>query len=73
MSDCVICGRECETECEMCQYHEMALKNLKTVYSKWKVAFDISWEEYLSCLTEIEGTGAWIHDMIEYLTAQNES
>ena len=68
MSECPICGRDKQEE--FCSYHQTAFSNLKEMHEKWCIAAGLSWEEYLDKIGEIEDTGRWIREVIEYITLQ---
>jgi hypothetical protein len=68
MTKCGICGRDSDDD--LCRYHLEALNNLRVVYDAWKKASEVSWEEYLERLEQIEETGRWVVDVIEYVRQQ---
>jgi hypothetical protein len=68
MSECPICGRDKQEE--FCSYHQTAFNKLKETHEKWVTAAGFSWEEYLDKISEIEDTGRWIREVIEYITLQ---
>ena len=69
MSDCPICGRE--KEAKFCQYHQTAFNNLREKHGKWETAAGLSWEDYLEKIGDLETTGRWIREVIEFLTLQD--
>ena len=69
MTDCPICGRDRQNE--FCSYHQTALENLKAAHEKWETAAGLSWEEYLIKLRDLEDTGRWIVEVIEFITQQD--
>ena len=69
MSECPLCGRDKEDE--FCSYHQTALNNLKEKHEKWETAAGLSWEKYLERLSDLESTGRWIREVIEFITQQD--
>jgi hypothetical protein len=69
MSDCPICGRTIQKK--FCAYHQQAFDNLRNTHAKWETAAGISWEEYLVKLSDLEDTGRWIVEVIEFITQQD--
>lgn len=72
MTKCSICGRDVAKD-ELCRYHIDALKNLREVFERWNTASGVSWEEYLETLVQIEETGRWVKDVVEYVNQQGVS
>ena len=70
MTKCEICGRDV-IDGDLCRYHIDALNNLRTVYDGWKNAANVSWKEYLVRLEQIEETGRWVVEVIEYVRQQD--
>jgi len=67
---CKLCHREAVEE-GLCEYHLLALKNLKEAYPRWKEAYGgMKWEEYLKRLLELEETGEWVKDVVRMLLDQ---
>ena len=66
MTMCKICGRKIESK-DLCRYHVEALNNLHAAYEGWKSASGVDWNEYLENLENIEVTGRWILDVVEYV------
>jgi len=71
MTECKICGRSMESK-DLCRYHLEALNNLHAAYERWKSASGVTWIEYLKQLEQIEVTGRWILDVVEYVRQQND-
>ncbi len=62
---CIICNRDSSNK--FCKYHMQAYDTLKENYKAWRKAYkDVTWEEYLARLLELEETGGWIKDIIRY-------
>ncbi len=72
MTECEICGRDVLRN-NFCRYHQEALINLKTAYNGWKKSTGIDWGMYLDRLLQIEETGRWVIDVIEYFRQQGDS
>jgi hypothetical protein len=72
MNECEICGRDALKD-NFCRYHYDALINLKKAYDGWKRATGIDWEMYMDRLLQIEETGRWVIDVIEYFRQQDGS
>lgn len=68
MSHCPICGRDKQDE--FCAYHQTAFHNLKEMHEKWETAAGLSWKDYLGKISDIEDTGRWIREVIEFITIQ---
>ncbi len=71
MTNCGICGRD-TSEDELCRYHHEASNNLSAAYEGWKEATGINWEDYLVRISQIEETGRWVLDVIEYIMSQDD-
>jgi len=71
MTNCGICGRG-TSDNELCRYHLEASNNLRVAYEGWKEATGINWEEYIVKIAQIEETGRWVIDVIEYITSQDD-
>ncbi|TFG31457.1 hypothetical protein EU528_06220 [Candidatus Thorarchaeota archaeon] len=69
MSICPICGRDKQDK--FCSYHQTAYDNVKEMYGQWKTAAGLSWEEYLHKISDIESTGRWIREVIEFIMQQD--
>ncbi|TFG98216.1 hypothetical protein E4H12_06735 [Candidatus Thorarchaeota archaeon] len=69
MTNCPICGRDKQDE--FCSYHQTAYDNLKEMHTKWETAAGLSWEDYLDRLNDIESTGRWVRDVIEFITQRD--
>ncbi|MBE0526860.1 MAG: hypothetical protein IH631_07950 [Candidatus Thorarchaeota archaeon] len=69
MINCPICGRDKQDE--FCSYHQTAYDNLKEMHTKWETAAGLSWEDYLDRLNDIESTGRWVRDVIEFITQRD--
>ena len=70
MTGCPICGRNLQEK--FCVYHQTAFRNMKEMYSEWETAADLSWEEYLDRISDLEDTGRWIREVIEFITQQDD-
>jgi hypothetical protein len=68
MTECPICGRSLQEK--FCSYHETAFDNMKEMYAKWKTAAGLSWEDYLNKISDLEATGRWVREVIEFITLQ---
>jgi hypothetical protein len=42
------------------------------MYEKWKTAAGFTWNDYLKKIGEIEDTGKWIREIIEFITTQSD-
>jgi len=69
MTDCPICGRNLHDK--FCSYHQTASDNLEEMYSKWETAAGLSWEAYLDKISDLEDTGRWIREVIEFITQED--
>ena len=67
-SKCKLCSRRV-VENGLCNYHLMALNEVKRMYEVWKEVLGISWNEYLNKLLKLKGTGDWIRDVVKYLSS----
>jgi len=70
VTKCSICGRGIEAK-DLCRYHLEALGNLRGAYDGWNTASGLSWNEYLEQLEQLDETGRWIIDVIEYVRQQD--
>jgi hypothetical protein len=55
----------------LCQYHASALRNLREAYEKWTEALEISWEEYLEQVYDLDDAGIWVKEVIEHLRTED--
>ena len=69
MTNCPICGRDLQEK--FCSYHQNAFTSIKETYTKWETAAGLSWEKYLDKINDLEGTGKWIREVIEFITQQD--
>lgn len=69
MSHCPICSRDKQDE--FCSYHQTAFDNLKAMHSKWETASGLTWEAYLNKISDLENTGRWIVEVVEFITQQD--
>jgi hypothetical protein len=45
----------------------MAYDKLEECYNTWRSAYkDITWEDYLKRILELDETGKWVKDVIKY-------
>ena len=72
MSECPICGRNLRGE-RFCEYHEMAFANIQSAFERWKSSAGVTWDEYLDQVLQLENTGRWIIEVIEYIRTQDDS
>ena len=72
MNECHICGRNLSGE-RFCEYHETAYANLQSAFEKWKTAVELTWSEYLDQVKQLETTGLWIVEVIDYIKSQDDS
>ena len=64
MAFCLICSRT--TSSKYCGYHSKSFDKLASGYESWKRALgEISWEDYLRNLLELQETGSYIRDIVE--------
>ncbi|MHA1239074.1 MAG: hypothetical protein ACTSSJ_07580 [Candidatus Odinarchaeia archaeon] len=68
---CPVCGEDSEIEDGFCEKHHKAHENIKTMFSEWKKALNISWEEYLGKIIENDNTGKWAKEVADYLLKNN--
>ncbi|MFW9962131.1 MAG: hypothetical protein ACFFCX_01080 [Candidatus Sifarchaeia archaeon] len=71
MISCIICGRVTVLESEFCRYHQEALNNLRSSFENWRKASDVSWEEYIELLCQIDETGQWVREIAEQIRSGN--
>ena len=69
MTECPICGRDLQEK--FCSYHQTAFSNLKEMYAEWETAAGLSWDAYLDKIGNLEDTGRWIREVIEFITQQD--
>ncbi|TFH06729.1 MAG: hypothetical protein E4H14_10140 [Candidatus Thorarchaeota archaeon] len=69
MTNCPICGRDKQDQ--FCSYHQTAFDNLKKMHTTWENAAGLSWEDYLDKISDLENTGRWIREVIEFITQQD--
>jgi hypothetical protein len=63
-ASCLICSRT--TSGNYCEYHSRSFHKLVSGYESWKRALgEMSWEDYLRKLLELQETGSSIKDIIE--------
>ena len=61
---CLVCSRT--TSGKYCEYHSKSFDKFTSGYEFWKSALgEISWEDYLRKLLELQETGSSIRDIIE--------
>jgi len=72
MDKCHICGRALSSV-QFCEYHEAAFANLKESFEKWKTANKVTWSEYLDQVIQLENTGRWVVEVIDFLKKQDDS
>jgi hypothetical protein len=71
LKECKICGRRSIKD-YLCEYHHAALSNLKSVFEKWTKAIEeLTWEEYIRQVYELDDTGRWIKEIIENIMLQD--
>lgn len=73
MSSCSICGRVVVDGSVFCHYHEEALDNIRSSYENWRKASDVSWEEYIQLLRQIDETGRWVREVAEEIKLEDDS
>jgi hypothetical protein len=72
MNECRICGRD-SAEIDLCEYHHMALSNLKAGFERWREAIDeLTWEDYLERICNLEHTGQWIRETVEDIKSRGD-
>ncbi len=69
---CPICGRDLNNSQKLCDYHSQAMENLRVGYKQWNRAMNIEWNNYLKRLLDLEETGQWIREVIQYLNREDE-
>ena len=61
---CAACFRVVHLD-KYCSYHHQAFLNLKKKYNLWVHAYgQISWQQYLKKLQDMQETGLWVKDVI---------
>jgi len=73
VSSCSICGRDTLNGNIFCRYHQEALDNLQSSFENWREASDVSWNEYIQLLCQIDETGRWVREMAEEIKAKDDS
>jgi len=64
IASCLICSRT--TSRKYCEYHHKSYDKLDSEYETWKRALgEMSWEDYLRKLLELQETGSSTKDVIE--------
>jgi hypothetical protein len=71
--DCKICGRPTVDSDDFCKYHKKSYENILEAFESWKIALDIDWENYLTHISEEEGAGKWVVEVVDYLMQQDGS
>jgi hypothetical protein len=72
LKECQICGRRGVNE-YFCEYHQAAHSNLKSTFKHWTEAIEeLTWEEYLRQVYDLENTGRWIKEIIENIMSQDD-
>jgi hypothetical protein len=72
MNECRICGRD-GVEIDLCEYHQMALNNLKTGFERWREAIgELTWEDYIERIYNLEATGQWIREIVEDIKSRDD-
>ena len=69
MTDCPICGRDKQEK--FCSYHQAAFENMKKMYAEWETAAGLSWDNYLDKISNLEDTGRWIREVIDFITQED--
>lgn len=69
---CEICGRVSLQKGPLCRYHDQALTNLRAMFDTWREALGIDWERYLETISNLDETGMWVKEVIEYLMSQDD-
>jgi hypothetical protein len=72
MTQCRICGRNLSSE-RFCGYHETAYQNVRESFNEWESRAGATWTEYLDRVSQLEETGAWVIEVIEYLMREDDS
>jgi hypothetical protein len=63
---CAACHRKTLLDSKYCLYHYQALESLTGHYRAWVDAYGgISWQDFLSKLSEMQETGSWVKEVIE--------
>jgi hypothetical protein len=71
MTECRICGRD-GVENNLCEYHHMALNNLKAGFERWKEAIaGLTWKDYIERIDNLESTGQWIREIAEDIMSRD--
>lgn len=73
MSRCTICGRRSVHERPLCRYHSAAYDIIERKFNEWKCATGCSWTEYIDELLEMEETGIWVRDVLDWIKSQSDS
>jgi len=73
MNECQICGRPSHEDESLCQYHQLAHKNLRDAYETWTRALDIDWTSYLDHVYAVDGSGSWVREVIEHIKSEDGS
>ncbi len=71
MKRCPICNRSVVFESEFCAYHHAARKNLEEGFERWRTALNLAWEDYLDRVLELDETGIWVKEVIEFLRTRD--
>ncbi len=61
--NCRICSRHAVGT--YCNLHERARSNIVKKYDVWRMALEISWEEYLSEIMQNDYSGSWVKEVAE--------
>jgi hypothetical protein len=63
---CSACRLKALAENKYCLHHKEAYNSLNSHYKAWVKAYGggISWEEFLSKLSDMQETGRWIKEVI---------
>lgn len=72
MSECIICGRSLKGD-KFCEYHEAANDSLISAFDKWKSSAGLTWTEFLDKISELENTGRWVIEVVNYIKSQDDS
>ena len=72
MTFCKVCGRTALKKGVLCQYHQSALDNLHASYENWRKASEMSWDEYIEKLCQLEETGRWVFDVAEMIRSGDD-
>ncbi len=68
---CPLCDRAADRE-DLCALHSRANKNLVKKFEAWRIALQISWQEYLNEIAKNQFTGQWAKEVAEHLTGLGE-